>query len=133
MRWQRIASGAPWEARVGYSRAVVAGRRVEISGTTATDAAGEVVAPGDAYGQTRQALDNLLRALREAGGGPEDVLRTRMFVTDLDRWEEYGRAHAETFGASPPATSMVEVSRLIHPDMLIEIEASAVLPEEAAA
>lgn len=127
MTLKRIASGAPWEDVVGYSRAVVAGNLVEVSGTTATDAEGNVLGPGDPYRQTVQALQNLLRALREAGAGAEHVVRTRLFVTDIARWEEVGRAHAEVFGAARPATSMVEVSRLIHPDMAVEVEATAVL------
>lgn len=127
MTRKRIASGAPWEDLVGYSRAVVAGNLVEVSGTTATDEEGNVVGPGDPYRQTVQALRNLLRALRRAGASPEHVVRTRLFVTDIARWEEVGRAHAEVFGATRPATSMVEVPRLIHPDMMVEVEATAVL------
>ncbi len=127
MTRKRIASGAPWEDAVGYSRAVVAGNLVEVSGTTATDEEGNVVGPGDPYRQTVQALRNLLWALGRAGAGPEDVVRTRLFVTDIARWEEVGRAHAEVFRDARPATSMVEVPRLIHPDMMVEVEATAVL------
>lgn len=112
---------------MGYSRAVVAGNTVEVSGTTATDSEGEVVGRGDAYAQTKRAIENVLEALRRAGAGAESVVRTRMFVTDIERWEEYGRAHREYFGEIRPATSMVEVSRLIHPDMLVEIEVTAIL------
>jgi enamine deaminase RidA (YjgF/YER057c/UK114 family) len=124
---RRISSGAPWEDIVGYSRAVVAGNLVEVSGTTATDADGNVVAPGDAYTQTRKAMENLIAALSKAGARVEDVIRTRLYVTDISRWREYGRAHAEFFGSVKPATTMVEVSRLIHPDMVVEVEATAVL------
>ncbi len=126
---RRISSGAPWEDIVGYSRAVVANNVIEVSGTTATDGDGNVVFPGDAYRQMRKALENLVHALRLAGAGPERVVRTRMYVTDMRRWEEYGRAHREIFGDVRPATSMVEVSRLVHPDMLAEIEATAILED----
>ncbi len=112
---------------MGYSRAVVAGNMVEVSGTTATDSAGKVVGGDDAYTQTKRAIENVLEALRRAGATAKDVVRTRMFVTDIDRWEEYGRAHQEYFGEIRPATSMVEVSRLIDPDMLVEIEVTAIL------
>jgi enamine deaminase RidA (YjgF/YER057c/UK114 family) len=124
---RRISSGAPWEDIVGYSRVVVVGNVVEVSGTTATNSEGNVVARGDAYGQTRKALENVVRALERAGAGVQDVVRTRLFVTDIDRWEEYGRAHSEFFGRARPATTMIEVSRLIHPDMLVEVEATAIL------
>ena len=126
---ERFASGAPWEAIVGYSRAVRVGNAVYVSGTTATDARGQVVGVGDAGTQTRQALANLRSALERAGSRLEDVVRTRMFVTDIARWEEIGRAHGEIFGAIRPATSMVEVRKLIDPDMLVEIEADAVIEE----
>lgn len=124
---RRISSGTPWEESVGYSRVVVAGNTVEVSGTTATDSEGKVVGRGDAYAQTRRAIENALQALSRAGAEAKDVVRTRLFVTDIDRWPEYGRAHREHFGEIRPATSMVEVSRLIDPDMLVEIEVTAIL------
>ncbi|MFQ5837940.1 MAG: RidA family protein [Thermoplasmata archaeon] len=124
---RRISSGAPWEDEVGYSRAIVAGNLVEVSGTTATDSAGNVVAEGDAYLQTRRAIENVLAALRKAGAGVENVVRTRLYVTDITGWQEYGKAHQEFFGKTRPATTMIEVSRLIHPEMLVEIEATAIL------
>ena len=122
-----VSSGTEWEKRVGYSRAVRVGDQVHVSGTTATNDAGEVVAVGDAYGQTRRALENVRSALEEAGASVEDVVRTRMFVVDVDDWQAIGRAHGEVFGDVRPATSMVEVSRLIDPEMLVEVEAVAIL------
>jgi len=128
---KRISSGAPWEPVAGYSRAVRAGRRIAVAGTTATDASGAVLHPGDAAGQTRVVLEKIRAALREAGAGLEDVVRTRMFVTDISRWEEIARVHGEYFADIRPASTMVEVARLIEPAMLIEIEADAELDEDA--
>ncbi|HMU33739.1 MAG TPA: RidA family protein [Pyrinomonadaceae bacterium] len=122
---QRYSSGAKWELIVGYSRAVRVGGRVYVTGTTATDETSGIVGVGDAYAQTVQCIKNIERALKAFDFSLENVVRTRMFVTDISRWEEYGRAHGEFFREIMPATTMVEVSKLIDPDMLIEIEADA--------
>jgi isochorismate pyruvate lyase len=128
MEFQRVYSGAPWEKEVGYCRALRAGDHVYVTGTAPVAPGGGVHAPGDAYAQTRRCLDIIASALSEMGVGMDRVVRTRMFVTDISRWQDYGRAHREVFGEHPPATTMVEVSRLIDPQMLIEIEADAVAP-----
>ena len=130
MERTNISSGAKWEDIVGYSRAVKVGNRVEVSGTTATDENGDLVGAGDPYAQAIQAFQNVERAVAEAGGSTTDVVRTRMYVTNADDWEEIGRAHAEFFGDVKPAATLVEVNRLIDPEMLVEIEADAVLPAE---
>ena len=124
---EKYSSGAKWESIVGYSRAVKVGTRIYVTGTTATDENSQVVGIGDAYAQTVQTIKNIEKALKALGAGLENVVRTRMFVTDISRWEEYGRAHGEFFALVMPATTMVEVSKLIDPEMLIEIEADAEL------
>ncbi|MGY1607043.1 RidA family protein [Geodermatophilus sp. SYSU D00700] len=125
MTVRRIGSGGPWEELVGYSRVVVAGQQAWVSGCTAT-VDGEVVHPGDVAAQARVAFGVLVDALESAGLSAADVVRTRMYVTDTSRWEEVGRVHGEVFGAVRPATAMVGVAALLHPDMLVEVEADAV-------
>jgi enamine deaminase RidA (YjgF/YER057c/UK114 family) len=124
---QRISSGAKWESIVGYSRAVRVGSRIYVTGTTALNEDGEMIGIGDAYAQTVQVLKNIEHALQRLGAGLEHIVRTRMFVTDISRWEEYGRAHGEFLREVMPALTMVEVRRLIDERMLVEIEVDAEL------
>lgn len=127
MKTKRVFSGAPWEAKVGYCRAIQVGQNIYISGTTSIDETGQVFAPNNAYAQAKRCLEIIEKALKELGTDMSSVVRTRMFVTDISQWAEYGKAHQEFFSEYPPATSMVEVDRLIDPAMSIEIEAEAIL------
>lgn len=127
MKFQRTFSGAPWESRVGYCRAIRAGDHIFVTGTAPVDDDGRTFAPGDAYAQTKHCLEIIQRALQDLDADLDCVVRTRMFVTDISRWQDYGRAHGEFFAEHPPATTMVEVKSLIDPEMLVEIEADAVV------
>ena len=129
MTFQRVFSGAPWEKAVGYCRALKAGDRIFVTGTGPVDEEGDVYAPGDSLAQARRCFQIIKESLAELGAGMDSVVRTRMFTTDIERWEDYGEAHREVFGDHPPTTTLVEVARLIHPDMLIEIEADAIVQE----
>ena len=126
---QNISTGGPWEGKLGYSRAVRVGTSIYVSGSTAMTASG-IVGKGDPYAQTIQTLKKIEAALQRAGASLADVVRTRVYVADIDQWEDIGRAHGEVFGTIRPATTMVEVKRLIDPDMLVEIEADAILTQE---
>jgi enamine deaminase RidA (YjgF/YER057c/UK114 family) len=131
MTTQRVFSNAPWEGKVGYCRAIKRGNLIFVTGTAAVDDQGRTFEPGNAYAQAKRCLFIIERALKELGADLSSVVRTRMFVTDISKWQEFGRAHGECFRDFPPATTMVEVKSLIDPDMLIEIEADAVLPQAA--
>ncbi len=130
MERETIQSGTEWESTVGYSRAVRAGDEIHVSGTTATDDDGDLVGVGDPYAQAEQALSNVERALERLDATRADVVRTRLFVTDVDRWDEIGRAHREYFDDVRPATSMVQVERLVDPEMVVEVEAVAKVKTE---
>ena len=131
MKRINVSSGTMWEPIVGYSRAVRVGNVVHVSGTTATDEAGSIVGAGNAYKQTMQVLRNVARALERAGASMADVVRTRIYVMRISDWQEIGRAHGEVFGKIRPTTAMIEVSKLINPEMLVEIEAEAILTNAA--
>lgn len=131
MSRRNISSGVSWERTVGYSRAVRVGNLIEVAGTAAVDERGDVVGIDDPYRQAQYVLEKIGKALQEAGAGFGDVIRTRMFVTDIARWEEVGRAHGEVFGDVRPASTLVQVASLVRPELLVEIEATAVAPEGA--
>ena len=125
--FERVFSGAPWEKHVGYCRVLKAGNLVFVTGTAAVKADGTVHAPGDGYRQTLRCLEIIRDSLAQLGVGMDRIVRTRLFVKDIDNWKEFAQGHVEIFGEHPPTTTMVEIKRLIHPDMMIEIEADAVL------
>lgn len=127
---QKVSSGTPWEAKVGYCRAIRVGNLVYVAGTTASDEAGNVIAVGDVYAQTAYVLQKIRRALEEVGASFEDVVRTRSFTTDISRWQEFGKAHGEIFSAIRPVSTLVEVRQLVDPAHLIEIEVDAVISEK---
>lgn len=127
MNRKNITSGTEWEDKVGYSRAVKVGDQIFVSGTTAVDEHGEIVGKGDVYLQTKQCILNIEKALKKAGSSLNDVVRTRTFITNIEEWEAFGKAHEEYFGTIKPAATLVEISKLIHPDLLVEIEADALL------
>ncbi len=127
MKFSRTFSDAPWEAQVGYCRALRAGNQIYVTGTAAVTEEGSVFAPGNAYAQTKRCFEIIRQALQALGADLTAVVRTRMFVTDINRWQEFGQAHQELFADHPPATTMVEIQRLIEPEMLIEIEVDAVV------
>lgn len=127
MERKELSSNTDWEEKVGYSRAVLVNNRVVLSGTTATNENNEIVGVDDPYLQTKKALENIESAIGSFGGEMDDIIRTRMYVTDIDNWDKIGEAHSDIFDESKPATSMVEVSRLVNPKMLVEIEAEAIL------
>jgi enamine deaminase RidA (YjgF/YER057c/UK114 family) len=126
MNFERYFSSAPWESKVGYCRAIRAGQNIYVTGTVAIGDDGNPFAPGDAYAQAKKCFEIIERALKNLGADISNVVRTRMFVTDISRWADYGRAHSEFFAANPPATSMIEVKGLIDPAYLIEVEADAI-------
>jgi enamine deaminase RidA (YjgF/YER057c/UK114 family) len=123
----KIFSGTPWEPMAGYARAVQAGDSVYVSGTTGTDPSGKILNPGDAAGQTTQAIRNIENALKRLGLGLDHVVRTRIYITQMDRWEEVAKVHGQFFGEIHPATALIGVARLVDPEMIVEIEADAVL------
>lgn len=129
MQRQSVSNNTPWERAVGYSRAVRVGSHIYVSGTTASDESGDALFPGDAYRQTKCVLEKISDALAQLGGGMGDVVRTRMFVTDIENWQDIGKAHGEVFGEIRPAATMVEIRRLVDPNHLVEIEVDAFITE----